>query len=248
MDVASILNMKNIIFILVFITSLIGFSQKNVLVTYKKISNLDESEITIPRIKSIIQSLEEVEYELFISDSLAVFKKKDKVYSDKFNKSALVFGGGSTKHFFSEENYFYNEENINNKKYFIKDIIDQESWVVKNETKIINNYKCYKAEKKTKIQNISIDKDKMSVYPKTVNVILEAWFCPELPYNYGPDIFYGLPGLVFEGYQTNGKVKYTLTSIKFDIKDLKITIPENNIISKEESFRLLNDFLKNKFE
>ena len=60
-------------------------------------------------------------------------------------------------------------------------------WVITNISKIIDGKTCYLA---TSTNNfILVDK---------LNEKVEAWFCPELPYNYGPSFFNGLPGLILE--------------------------------------------------
>jgi GLPGLI family protein len=87
-------------------------------------------------------------------------------------------------------------------------------WKISPEKKIINGYTCYKA-----IGKVKYFIDKYSYY-------VEAWFCPEIPLPYGPDIYAGLPGLVFEAYRKDSKeLHWTLKAIEKN-KTKTFKIPE----------------------
>ncbi|BCY27794.1 GLPGLI family protein [Flavobacterium okayamense] len=64
----------------------------------------------------------------------------------------------------------------------------QNNWKFLNETKLIDKLICYKA-----IQEIEYRTSK-GTQTKTIT----AWFCPELPYSFGPKGYFGLPGLILE--------------------------------------------------
>ena len=56
-----------------------------------------------------------------------------------------------------------------------------------NETKKIGKYLCYKATTIKTVESI-----------KTFKKVVTAWYCPELPYSFGPIAYAGLPGLILE--------------------------------------------------
>lgn len=89
------------------------------------------------------------------------------------------------------------------------------NWSITTETKIIDNYKCYKA---TSINSINSGFDKEFRFP------IIAWFCPDLPYSYGPNGYGGLPGLIMELQVRNGifglKKIMMNTDQKFSKKEL----------------------------
>lgn len=62
------------------------------------------------------------------------------------------------------------------------------NWKITNETKMIDTYKCYKATDIYQVKNVE----------KTFNHPVTAWFCPDLPYKYGPNGYGNLPGLILE--------------------------------------------------
>ena len=72
-------------------------------------------------------------------------------------------------------------------------------WEISNETKLIDGLKCFKATRKTITTNSN---------PKFKKKYIQtAWFCPKIPYSFGPTYSSGLPGLVVE-YQDNNNFFY----------------------------------------
>lgn len=90
-----------------------------------------------------------------------------------------------------------NQEYLGN-KYTVKDTINKK-WKITNESKEIMGYKCYKAIGEKVVINSA----------GTFRNDIIAWFCPQLPYQFGPMGYGKLPGLIFE-LQT----KYALFGLK----------------------------------
>ena len=89
------------------------------------------------------------------------------------------------------------------------------NWKITNETKMIDKHLCYKA---TNLYTV-ISPDKEFNHPVT------AWFCPNLPYPFGPNGYGNLPGLILELQVRNsvfGVSKINLeTKDDFDISEIK---------------------------
>lgn len=112
-----------------------------------------------------------------------------------------------------------------------------ENWVLTNETKQIDNYLCYKATNEYTVVN-----------PKgTFKFPVIAWYCPKLPYNFGPLGYGNLPGLILELQVRN--VNYHLKKIDlnsdfdfdFDfLKNAKILTQ----VELDKKFDEFNDFDK----
>jgi GLPGLI family protein len=118
---------------------------------------------------------------------------------------------------FVEKNQDYLE-----KKITVKDTINKK-WTITKDSKEIMGYKCYKAtSEKIVINSVGIFKN---------DVI--AWFCPQLPYQFGPMGYGKLPGLIFE-LQT----KYALFGIK------NILINKENQICKPNKKNVFIDALE----
>lgn len=72
-----------------------------------------------------------------------------------------------------------------------------------------------------------------------------AWYSPQVPVNDGPYKFYGLPGLIFELYDTQNNHHFTLNSIqKSNIdttllfrKQKFITVPKEKYLSFRDQFK-----------
>lgn len=95
-------------------------------------------------------------------------------------------------------------------------------WEITTETKEINGYQCFKAN---------------YVYSqpwrdRIVSKKVEAWYCPVLPYSFGPIRYNGLPGLILELHEKD--ITFVVEKIEFLKKDLKITQPTDGEIYNHE--------------
>ena len=115
--------------------------------------------------------------------------------------------------------YVLGKENI-----LIKDSIFNQ-WEITAETKMINGYKCFKA---------NFSKTQTMLGKEYTNKAI-AWFCPEIPVSFGPAEFSGLPGLIFQ-LQAN-EYSFVLKNIVFE-EHLKINVPS---LGKEMT---LDEYLK----
>lgn len=93
--------------------------------------------------------------------------------------------------------YYLNEYIlIENENTFGKFLIKKENvfkWELKNETKIIDQFLCYKAT----TDFIVVNEKGRFVFP------VVAWYCPKIPLPYGPNGYGGLPGLILELQEKN---------------------------------------------
>jgi GLPGLI family protein len=106
-------------------------------------------------------------------------------------------------------------------------------WKITNTSKKIGKYTCYKATAVMKRENSKGKFDQ--------NII--AWFTPNIPFNYGPKNYSGLPGLIVE--LTEGEKKsYQLVNIKNKSYN-KLEIPTNG---KKISLEEFKDLDKKMFE
>lgn len=105
--------------------------------------------------------------------------------------------------------------NIYEDEYLIVDSLKYD-WKLTNETKVINNFKCYKA---TTIEQLNNNKTKLVI----------AWYCPEIPISTGPKGYGGLPGLIFELQDNN--VVYGVKEINFDTNE-EIVLPNSEKYKK----------------
>lgn len=102
-------------------------------------------------------------------------------------------------------------------------------WEVTDESKKIDAYTSYKA---TCVYSFVSSKG------KTVNRLITAWFTPEISFNYGPNGYMGLPGLILE--LEYDKTKLVAKEIQFFKEDIKIDFPKNKEVTEEEYLRKIS--------
>lgn len=169
------------------------------------------------------KTAKEFEFELIFNKEKSFFNLIEKVYiNEDLSNYALL-----------KSSYFGRTSQSKNKIYteydtdlFPKKVIvsnDVMKWKLENETKTINKYICYKATTQLVVINTA----------GTFTNEIEAWYCPEISFPYGPAGYGGLPGLIFEL-----KIKdavYGITKINFDKKTQDIPNLKNlPIVTKEE--------------
>jgi GLPGLI family protein len=117
---------------------------------------------------------------------------------------------------------------IANNEYIIKDTIKY-NWNLMQEKKLIDGYKCFKAE------------TSYILYTKVPQKItVTAWYCPTIPFQTGPNGYYGLPGLIMELHDRN--VVFGIDKIELSEKDIEITNPKTGkLISKEDYESISHD-------
>lgn len=129
--------------------------------------------------------------------------------------------------YYTERNKILNKKNSYGEDFIVK--IPKSEWRIKNERRIIGKYNCIKATTTKEVEN--------SKGIQKLNI--SAWFTNDIPLNYGPKEYSGLPGLILE--LKEGNVIYQMKSIKkikyFNIKEpkkgKKITLSEFNKLGKE---------------
>ena len=105
-------------------------------------------------------------------------------------------------------------------------------WVIIDESKETSGYQCFKATR----EDLGYDEKRNERrFP------IVAWFCPELPYPYGPIKYGGLPGLIME--LQNDIMLYGVKSIDFGNEVVTLpSMPALERIDEETFFMKVGDF------
>ncbi|SHL53579.1 GLPGLI family protein [Flavobacterium saccharophilum] len=145
------------------------------------------------------------------------------------NEGANVLINGVANIISGHENYYDKGKQLSINKHvdgiLIKDKNAVKSWTITNETKVIDNYLCYKAEFIKKYKGYNGEMSKTII----------AWFAPSLPFPFGPNSYNGLPGLVLELIETGEKVKtYFIKKIELKEQSILIKFPEGKVLTEEE--------------
>ena len=168
-----------------------------------------------------------LEYELVFSGSKSLFKmKKVMGIADQGNiKLAEGPFTGIYYHDATENTIIFNAERLS-QTFNIK--LMPVRWKLFNEEKTVNGYKCRKAI------------GEMIVYDKQLEeklIPVEAWYSLDIPVNYAPNGYAGLPGLIVS-VEERGE-KFILESFKLHKKDKNIERPQGKEITLKELYQKL---------
>ena len=111
-------------------------------------------------------------------------------------------------------------------------------WKLTDEKKEIGGFTCYKAKSTEKLYS----RQGHFYYRDVV-----AWYAPEIPLNFGPKHYKGLPGLILE--INRDKFIITATEVNLNPKDEKIKIKDvgnRDLITQEESYKRIEEFMEDR--
>jgi len=243
------INIKRIlIFLALIFVSIVIFKQKSANKSIGSLSytidfnveDINESNKTDPIIAGldlfdeINEASKKLIFNLNFSNLEASFSLNKNVdVNDKMSKLAIVLSGGKGFFYNNYHNRVRQVDAFNN-KYLIKyNNIKSTDWVLKEDMKIINGYKCNKAILKKSDSN-------------SEEII--AWYSPELPYRFGPRGIGNLPGLILELSVTNRvEIIFTASNLLFNdlenisepLEGIKITRNEFNVIKQNKFLELI---------
>ncbi len=121
----------------------------------------------------------------------------------------IAFSGEGKKYLNLKENKSITEDEIFGKEFLIVESLEKPNWKLVNETKKIGEYNCFKAElliqvtekqKEEYKEFLKKEETKPSLFkmeePKDKTIV--GWYTPEIPVSFGPNNYWGLPGLILE--------------------------------------------------
>jgi GLPGLI family protein len=207
--------------------------------------------------------------------SASIYKEEEKLDTPGQGGGGMrmmmsMTGGGGTYYKNVKDKSYTVDKEFMGKEFLIKDSLPNLQWKMESETRVIGGYNCFKATavrpaSKTDFRNFrpkkeDASKTKPADAAKKTNlmdeldmpkeVIITAWYTPEIPVNQGPENYWGLPGLILEVNDgktvtlcskvvLNPKVK---TEIKAATKGKVTTQKEFDeiVLKKMEEFRDMN--------
>ena len=228
--------MKKYIFLLLLLN--FGYAQKNISVAYNvTIQNEDIFKDNADLRKLMDKAIKDAKNLNFVllckSDESYFYSKNHLDTDDKLLlNSNLIFALYRGEIYQRKDSLFCYSNSLGNNIYQKKKASTE--WILTNETKIIDGFTCMKATSQYKVVN----KDKIFNHP------VIAWYCPSLPYNFGPNGYSGLPGLILELQVRN--VVYgakqidlnTAETFEIDTKKMKLLNEEEY----KEALDKMNDF------
>lgn len=188
--------MRSILFAIIFISNFTFAQIKSGKITYSLVLTEDKqflsNETFGPMYKIAIENARKVHFTLNFSTTESYFEIDNFLNSSDSNsdlaKSFCDYSGPIFTNIIDKQTLQNSSENIFPKyKYIITEKL-QNDWKMSSETKMIDNYLCYKAE------TFQIVKNSEGTFKHPV----VAWYCPKLPISSGPLGYGNLPGLILE--------------------------------------------------
>lgn len=229
--------MKKKILILLLLSTININSQKKGIITYVVFKvNVDTQKYfkekkTDPKLKKLVNSYfnskDELTCLLYFNDKEAVFFKSKKLNTPNKTKSFLDI-------LVDKGLYYANlkDKTVLNQKEFGGELFLVQSnffeWTLTQESKVIQNYTCFKAIG-TKIVENSV-----GIFKKKV----VAWYAPSINVNFGPKEFSGLPGAIIE--LNDSDLIYSARKIELNSKkEIEIKKPKKGIQLTDVEFELM---------
>jgi len=214
-----------------------------------------------------MKSFLEKQYILTFTQFESMYKEDEKLAAPGsgggFGMMSSFTAGSQYKNIKSKQ--IIQDQEFFGKQFLIMDSIPQLEWEMGTETKRIGQYMCFKAtavkkvdeldwsnmrrkkkdenEKKTdSTDTAKVSDDPMSEIEVPEDIIVTAWYTPQIPVNNGPGEYWGLPGLILEvsaGRTTMLCTKIVLNpdekeEIKTPTKGKEVSRQEYNKIVKEK--------------
>ena len=183
-----------------------------------------ESQAVVSSTKGTEEAIKKLNFKLTINDNRSIFSSQQEL-----EKDGETLGEKMGKMVAGYDEIFYRDLNLKIlicereiafKTYKINENYNNFIWDYTSEEKIIQGYKCYLA--KTKLLHLDVF----------------AWYCPTLPYSFGPREFGGLPGLILE--LQRGKLVFLATKINFNnVEDVGFEAENIKTISRTEINKII---------
>lgn len=239
---------NNILLLLLLVTVTIKAQKGQGIFIYKKdfsefsLSSSKSDSLTKTKMNKFIEVLIEkgssVDFTLKINKKESLFFLNERLTKDNDRTIRYAIGVGDTNGIFYmnlESKEILNSKESYGQDFIVSSSLDDRFWKMTNESRKIGNYNCFKATSVKVVENLK------GVFKHVV----EAWFTPQIPLNFGPAGYGGLPGLIMELKFQN--IRFYLTKIELNPKDeIYIKKPtKGKLVTKKEFNEIGKEITKN---
>jgi len=222
------------------------------------------------QIVDMMKNALEKTYILEFTKDESLYKEEEKLSAPGAGGGMMMMMGNFTagpQYKNTEANEFLQEQEFFGKQFLINDTLPKLDWKLENESKQIGQYVAFKATAIKKLDdtdwqsmrrrnrdNDSEEKDaEVKKDSSTINImdeieipkeiIITAWYTPQIPVSQGPGEFWGLPGLILEVQADRTSILCTKivlnpkdgVTIKKPTKGNKVTQQEYKKVVKEKT-------------
>jgi len=189
----------------------------------------------------------------------SIYKEEEKLDAPGQNNGGMrmmasMTGGGGTYYKNIKDKTYTVDKEFMGKEFLVKDSLPNLKWKMEGETRVIGGYNCFKATairpvSKTDFRNFAPKKEetttaKPAEATKKTNfmdqievpkeVVVTAWYTPEIPVNQGPEGYWGLPGLILE--VNDGKTIILCSKIVLNPKEKAVikAVTKGKVVTQKE--------------
>lgn len=177
---------------------------------------LNKNEPLDPELKKAFEEAmkkaSEKQYSLLFNKTECLYeeeKRLDKPEASNGMSVSISFSSAGKKYLNVKDKNSIVEDEIFGKEFLIVEPLVKPEWKLIGETKKIGDYDCFKAElvipvsekqKKEYEEFLKNEEKKPALFKmeKPEDKVVTAWYTPEIPVSFGPDNYWGLPGLILE--------------------------------------------------
>lgn len=219
-------------------------------------------DITPDRLKMIEDRMKKMFEKTFVLNfdkTASIYKEEEKLDAPGQNNGGMrmmasMTGAGGTFYKDVKTKTYTVDKEFMGKEFLVKDSLPNLKWKMEGETRVIGGYNCFKATairpvSKTDFRNFAPKKEETTAAKpadatKKTNfmdqievpkeVVVTAWYTPEIPVNQGPEGYWGLPGLILE--VNDGKTVILCSKIVLNPKEkaeIK-AVSKGKVVSQKE--------------
>ena len=233
--------MNKIVFLYLLLSNIFIFSQSNsgeIIYQFKfggipfqeKSQNKTAQQAITKMYEALLNYSGKINYKLTFNENLSEYKILESLNSDNdknINNVKNLTGAGEVVYIDTKKKLKFKLLDFFGDDLMVKDSLD-DNWNLTQESKKIGNFICYKAWLKNER-----------------NVLIEAWYTPQIPLNIGPRGYGNLPGLIIELKQAS--LLYVAKEIVLNSKKIPIIkIPNKKIINEKDFNKMLSEFDRKK--
>ena len=214
-------------------------------------------------IEERMKTMFEKKFILNFDKSASIYKEEEKLdapggQQGGFRMMSSMMGGGGTYYKNVKDKSYTVDKEFMGKEFLVKDSLPQLNWKMESETRIIGGYNCFKAtavrpvsksdfrnfrpKKQEEAKEGDVKKDAngkktnfMDDFDMPKEIIITAWYTPEIAVNQGPESYWGLPGLILE--VNDGKTVILCSKIVLNSKDkVEIKAPTNGKVISQKDY------------
>jgi GLPGLI family protein len=182
----------------------------------------------------------------------SIYKEEEKLDSPSEERGGFRMAGpmmGNSGIFYKNvksKSYTVDKEFMG-KEFLVIDSLPKLKWKLEEETKLIGGYTCYKATMIKTVNEVGFkpeneDRKKedkgtnlLEGFEVPKEITVTAWYTPDIAINQGPEIYWGLPGLILE--INDGRTIILCSKIVLNAKDkVAIKAPTNGKVTSQKTY------------